>query len=72
MTPKVMLTVTLEDDRLMAQLTGQGKNQIYPESETAFFLKVVDAQIEFVAENGKVTHLVLHQGGRDLRGTRKQ
>ena len=72
MTPKVLLTVTLEDDRLMAQLTGQGKNQIYPESETAFFLKVVDAQIEFVTENGEVTHLVLHQGGRELRGTRKQ
>ena len=71
MAPKVIMTITLEGDQLMAQLTGQGKNQIYPESQTAFFLKVVDAQIEFASEGEKVTHLVLHQGGRDLRGTRK-
>lgn len=71
MAPKVMLTITLEGDRLMAQLTGFGKNQIYPESETAFFLKVVDAQIEFGGEGEKVTHLVLRQGGRELKGTRK-
>jgi CubicO group peptidase (beta-lactamase class C family) len=72
MAPKVTLTITLEGDRLMAQLTGQSKTQIYPESETAFFLKVVDAQIEFVSEGEKVTHLVLQQGGRELRGARKQ
>ena len=41
------MTITLDGDHLMAQLTGQGRNQIFPESETMFFLKVVDAQLEF-------------------------
>ena len=72
MAPKVTMTITLDGERLMAQLTGQGSNPIFPESETMFFLKVVDAQIEFVKDaSGAVTHLVLHQGGQDRRGTRQ-
>jgi len=36
-----------------------------------FFLKVVDAQIEFFKDTGgAVTHLVLHQGGRDQKAPR--
>jgi len=66
--PTATMTITLEGDHLMAQLTGQGRNPIFPESETMFFLKVVDAQLEFAADAG---YLVLHQNGRDLRGNRK-
>jgi hypothetical protein len=66
--PAVMITVTLEGDRLMAQLTGQGKNPIFPQSETLFFLKVVDAQIEFAADGSS---LVLRQGGRDTKAPRR-
>ena len=70
--PTFSLTITLEGDRLMSQATGQGKFPLFAESETAFFLKVVDAQIEFVKdEKGTVTHLILHQGGRDMKGQRK-
>jgi len=61
------ITVTLEDDQLMAQATGQEKFQIFPESSTKFFYKVVDAQITFVeGEDGTVKKFVLHQNGRDL------
>ena len=36
-----------------------------------FFLKIVDAQIEFVKDStGAVTQLVLHQGGRDQKAPR--
>ena len=68
--PTFALTVTREGDRLMTQATGQGKFEIFPESETEFFLKVVDAQITFVKEDGKVTHLILHQNGRDMKAKR--
>jgi hypothetical protein len=52
----------------MAQATGQEKFEIFPESETKFFLKVVDAQIEFVKDaSGKVTGLILYQGGQKLQ-----
>lgn len=58
------LTVTRDGDRLLAQPTGQSKAELFPESETKYFLKVVDAKITFVKdESGKVTHLILHQGG---------
>ena len=37
---------------------------IFAESETKFFLKVVDAQISFTKDDsGAVTGLILHQGG---------
>ncbi len=71
LTPTFILTVTREGDRLFCQATGQGKNEILPESETRFFLQVVDAQLTFVKdERGAVTQLILHQGGRDQRASR--
>lgn len=70
--PDLVLVVTLENGQLMAQPTGQPKAPIFAESETKFFLKVVDAQIEFFKnENGEVTHLVRHQGGMDTTGVKK-
>jgi len=70
--PNAIMTIALEGDRLMAQVTGQGRNPIFAESETRFFLKVVDAQIEFVTDGtGAVTHLVLHQNGRDVKAAHK-
>jgi CubicO group peptidase (beta-lactamase class C family) len=66
--PNFNLTVTLEEGKLMLQATGQGKYQVFPESRTKFFLKVVDAQISFIlSKDGKVDHLVLHQGGIDQK-----
>jgi nitroreductase len=63
-----LASVTLEGGRLHAQATGQPKVEIYPESETEFFLKVVDAQLTFVKdETGKVTRLILHQNGQDVQ-----
>jgi CubicO group peptidase (beta-lactamase class C family) len=71
LTPSFFLTITREGDGLFAQATGQPKAQIFPESERAFFFKVVDAQITFkVDSTGKATSLVLHQGGRDTPAKR--
>jgi len=64
--PDFILSITKEEDQLFVQATGQGKIAIFPESETKFFCKDVDAQISFVKDkDGKVTKLILHQGGRD-------
>ncbi|HYN03395.1 MAG TPA: serine hydrolase [Vicinamibacteria bacterium] len=71
--PGFVLTVSREGDRLMTQATGQEKFEIFPSSETEFFLKVVDAQITFVrGPEGKVDQLVLHQGGRDMPAKRRK
>lgn len=65
--PNVELSIIRENDHLMTQLTGQPKFQIYPENSELFFLKVVDAQLEFGRdESGKIVQVTLHQGGRDL------
>ena len=70
--PTFSIVVTLEDGHLMSQPTNQRKVELFAASESRFFLKVVDAEVEFVKnEKGEVTHLVLHQNGRDLEGTRK-
>lgn len=72
MTPGFSLVVTVEDARLFTQPTGQSKLELFPESETSFFLKEVDAQIEFQrGADGAVSGLVLHQGGQDLPGKKK-
>lgn len=66
-------TITRDGDQLFAQLTLQDKYRIWPTSETEFFYRIVDAQITFERdEQGKVTGLVLHQGGRDMKAPRKK
>jgi len=65
--PNFILTVTREKNQLITQATGQGKIEIFAETETKFFVKVMDAQIEFVkGESGKVEKLILTQGGRKM------
>ena len=55
----------------MAQATGQPKFELFPTSETEFFLKVVEAQVTFVKdEAGKVTQLILNQNGRKMPAKR--
>ncbi len=62
--PGVMIEITRKGTQLSAQVTGQQAFEIYPESERMFFLKVVDAQMEFVSDDAEqVTHLILHQNG---------
>src|SRR5262245_11481458 len=61
--PNFVLTMIREGDSLMTQATGQPKFELFPESETKFFLKDVDAQVTFVKDDkGAVTNLILHQG----------
>ena len=55
--------------KFMTQATGQGAAEVFAESETKFFLKVVDAQVEFTKDAaGKVTGMVLSQNGRRMPG----
>ena len=66
-----VLTVTREDDQLYAQLSGQDRFAIFPLDETHFFYKVVDAQIDFALDDqGHVTHVTHHQGGRTFDAAR--
>jgi tetratricopeptide (TPR) repeat protein len=69
--PTFTITITNENGKLMAQATGQDKLELFPTSETDFYLKVVPASVTFVKDaEGKVTELILTQNGR--KGTAKK
>tara|TARA_R110002096_G_scaffold143328_4_gene299240 strand:+ start:6960 stop:8615 length:1656 start_codon:yes stop_codon:yes gene_type:complete len=69
--PSFKIVVTEKDGVLQVQATNQPTFSIFPESESKFFFKVVDAQISFVRDSGgKVTSLILHQGGMDQDATK--
>lgn len=72
LSPEFSIEVTLDNGQLMAQATGQGKANIYPESEIKFFYRIVDAQIEFVKNSeGAIDKLLLYQSGQIRGGARK-
>jgi D-alanyl-D-alanine carboxypeptidase len=69
--PGFVIKFFRQGDKFMTQATGQGAIEIFPESETKFFLKVVDGQVEFVKDAaGKVTGMTLTQNGRALPAKR--
>ena len=70
--PKFALTIALQGDHLTAQGTNQSSAPIFASTPTRFFARVVDAEIEFFTDaNGKVDHLVLYQGGHEIKGVKQ-
>ena len=62
--PNIVITVALENGKLLGQLAGQSKFALSAEAEDRFFSKDVNAQITFVkGAQDQVTGLTLHQGG---------
>jgi CubicO group peptidase (beta-lactamase class C family)/uncharacterized protein YneR len=71
--PSFVLSFMLENGQLMTQATGQPKFPVFAERKDFFFLKVVDAQVEFVRDaEGKVEKLILHQGGQQMPAMKKK
>jgi hypothetical protein len=69
--PSAVLVVTREGNQLFAQLTGQPKAEIFAQSESEFFYKIVKAQISFERDaQGRTTGLVLHQNGANMAAPR--
>lgn len=69
--PGFVIKFFRQGEKFMTQATGQGAFEIYPESETKFFLKVVDGQVEFIKDaTGRVTGMVLTQNGRAMPAKR--
>jgi tetratricopeptide (TPR) repeat protein len=64
--PSFKITVTRQGSQLYMQATGQQKVKVYPSSETEFYLKVVDARIEFTVQDGSVPQLTLYQRGQEI------
>lgn len=73
LSPDLSLVVSIEDGGLFLEPTGQGKYPMFAESETKFFLRVAGVRMTFMRdEEGRVTGLTLHQGGRDQLAAKVQ
>ncbi len=60
------LEIIRTDNKLYAQVTGQGAFEIYPRTIDDFFAKILDASIRFVEEDGLVDMLVFKQLGMEI------
>lgn len=69
--PGFNIAVTREGTQLFCQATGQPRFEVFASSPTRFFLKVVEADIEFYPDDkGVVNKMVLFQGGQEMEGKR--
>jgi hypothetical protein len=71
MAPGVVMTIRRDGERMIGQLTGQPPVELFAESPTTFFLKVVDAQLTFTVDTeGRGTAVTLHQNGQNTTAQR--
>ncbi|MBI3207556.1 MAG: serine hydrolase [Candidatus Solibacter usitatus] len=71
LSPAFSIRVYREGNRFLTQAPNQPPSEIFPETPNSFFLKVVEAQITFERDaGGKVTQMILRQGGRSQPGKR--
>ncbi|HLG15965.1 MAG TPA: DUF3471 domain-containing protein [Blastocatellia bacterium] len=69
--PGAVVTISRDGDRLLFTAPGQPKVEAFPESETKFFFKIIDAQVSFVKnDKGEVNELVFEINGRNIRARR--
>lgn len=69
--PTATLAITLEGNQLMSRLGGQPAAPLFAESETVFYPKVAEAEIEFeIGPDGRAAALTLRQNGQQRRAPR--
>jgi CubicO group peptidase (beta-lactamase class C family) len=67
--PHFKIDITVENGELIAQATGQPKFTLYAQKENYFFVKAVEAEVEFaVNEKNEIEKLILYQGGKTMLG----
>ena len=68
MGPDRTLTVSLKDGYLWGQPTGQDARQMFPETQTMFFLKDIPYEVSFTKDaKGVVTGMTMRQDGGPVR-----
>jgi beta-lactamase regulating signal transducer with metallopeptidase domain len=73
MTPNVIFVISRRGDHYFQGSIGQTPVEMYPESDSKFFLKglTLPAQFSFTRDaDGHVTELVLHQAGEEQHASR--
>lgn len=71
--PNVNIAVTVKEDQIFGQLTGQPAFEMFSEKEDNFFLKVVDAKLIFNKNaDGTISGLTLYQNGQIIPAKKKE
>lgn len=68
--PGVNLTITYNQNKLSGQFPGEEPFTLLRAKENLFFMKVTDAKVEFVCENGRAKIVHFSQGGQSFEGRR--
>lgn len=67
--PGRVITIKRQGDKLIAQMYDGAQAELFPETETKFFFKVMEARLQFVKDDqGRVAHLELRQWGQTMPG----
>ncbi|GJQ63750.1 MAG: hypothetical protein SCALA702_28030 [Melioribacteraceae bacterium] len=61
--PQFKLTVRTDGNRIFVQATAQPEFELFPINKKKFYLKVVNAQVEFNINGGETESLTLYQNG---------
>ena len=65
------VTITAEAGHLFTEVPNQPKFEIFPTSETDFFVKNAGIKLHFdVGADGAVTELVIHEGGQEIHAAK--
>jgi hypothetical protein len=69
--PNAIIWVTRNGSHYLTRMTGEVVIEVFPESQTKFFSNEIQAQYSFDSDaGGKITAIVLHKNGMELRGPR--
>lgn len=70
--PGFYLEFTIEKENFWVQPTGDSKLQVYAKGQNKFFLKDIDAQLEFFEQGGEFSEVRVNLGGQRHVGKRKK
>lgn len=72
LSPELVITISLEDGKLMGKPEGQEALQLHPEKEDQFFLKEIEAQVKFTRnEKKEIIAMTLLQNGKEMSGKKR-
>jgi hypothetical protein len=72
LSPQLIITVSFENGKLIGKPEGQEALQLHPEKEDQFFLKGVEARINFYRDEKKeIVAMSILQNGKETKGNKR-
>ncbi len=62
--------MTAENERLYLEITGQLRLELFPSSETRFFLRSLSVEIEFMLGEDAAKSFILYEDGSEEEAVR--